>query len=182
MHVNELTEILDVHWPSQRNCTLVYLWAKSFKRHEKAQLVTEFLIKEKEHVPAHQVIFSVEACESGTTLIALLLLLSSTSFAACLTKGLFAVLPLSTWLLKLFKHCSVRCCVNPKPDSLTPPTSSSPLVLGFSGMNLDECLGFAVQHIPVWPARPSLSVDICVDLVATVSRLRDQWLRANQLL
>lgn len=38
------------------------------------------------------------------------------------------------------------------------------------------------RHIPVRSARPPLSVDICLVLVAAVSRLRFQWLRANQLL
>lgn len=40
----------------------------------------------------------------------------------------------------------------------------------------------AERHIPVRAARPPLSVDICLVLVAAVSRLRFQWLRANQLL
>lgn len=38
------------------------------------------------------------------------------------------------------------------------------------------------RHIPVRSTRPPLSVDICLVLVAAVSRLRFQWLRANQLL
>ena len=62
--------------------------------------------------------------------------------------------------------------------TLTPLTSTTLIFPAGPGIQYRRASQF---RSPVWSARPSFSVDICVDLVATVSRLRDQWLRANQL-
>lgn len=59
--------------------------------------------------------------------------------------------------------------VSPQLGSMTSTTFIFP-----AQILMCEHVSCGVQHNPVWSARPSLSVDICLDLVSTISGLRNQ--------